>query len=130
MDDLSSKMVKALPRDNGFKGWKSMNKTKLMEALVTININFKKLGNPELKSIAKLRRIKGYNKMSKADLVEAVSWSAPFNDIPIPGMDKISAKVLRAIFNRFDICYSKDSGSKISLSWFVYSLISFCIANL
>ena len=97
MDDLSSKMLKAIARENGVKGWKTMNKTKLMEALLPININFKKLSKPELNSIAKLRRIKGYNKMNKADLAEAVSSSAPYSEIPIPGMDNLSSKVLRAI---------------------------------
>ena len=97
MDDLSSKMLRAIARKNGVKDWKSMNKTKLMEALVPININFSKLSNPELKSIAKLGRIKGYNKMNKPDLVEAVSSSAPYTDIPIPGMDTLSSKVLKAI---------------------------------
>ena len=97
MDDLSSKMLRTIARENGVKGWKSMNKTKLMEALVPININFYNLSKPELKSIAKLRRIKGYNSMRKADFVETLSASAPYSEIPIPGMDNLSSKVLRAI---------------------------------
>ena len=114
MDDLSSKMLKAIARENGVKGWKTMNKTKLMEALLPININFKKLSKPELNSIAKLRRIKGYNKMNKADLAEAVSSSAPSTDIPIPGMDNLSSKVLKAIARENGIQnYERMSKTKI-----------------
>ena len=107
-------MLKAMAEEHGVKGWKSMNKTKLMESLQPININFSELSKPELNSIVKLHRIKGYNKMSKANLAETVSSSVPYTDIPTPGVDNFSSKVLKAIARENGIQnYKRMSKTKI-----------------
>ena len=93
MDNLTSKVLKEIARENGVKGWERMSKAKLVETLQHLDIILDNLRVTELKSLAKVRGIKGYNSMRKAEHVEAMSASIPEVEVPIPGVSKFPGKL-------------------------------------
>ena len=68
-----------------------MTKPQLIEALEGQNITLKDLTVPELRSAAKSKRIIGFHKMRKEELVNALTTSN------IPGLNNLSFKVLKTI---------------------------------
>ena len=60
---LISKVLKAIAREHGIRGWAQMSKPKLLEALQPIEIILDNLRVTELRSLAKLRGVKGYKTM-------------------------------------------------------------------
>ena len=65
MDNLTSKVLKQIARENGVKGWASMTKAKLVEFLHSKHIIMDNLRVTELKSIAKVRGLKAIKKCVK-----------------------------------------------------------------
>lgn len=88
MDNLTSKLLKAIARENGVEGWASMTKAKLTESLQSKEIVMDNLRITELQSIAKARGILSYKKMRKEKLVEALTASIPEDDESIPRVVK------------------------------------------
>ena len=60
---LTSKLLKAIAREHGIRGWAKMSKPKLLEALQPIEIILDNLRVTELRSLAKLRGVEGYKTM-------------------------------------------------------------------
>ena len=70
IDNLSSKVLKAIARENGVQNYERMSKTKIVEALQQLDIILDNLNRTELRSLPKVREIRGYYKMRKEELVE------------------------------------------------------------
>ena len=65
VEDFNSKVFKAIAREQGIKGWARMTKAKLVEALQPIEIVMDNLRVTKLKSIAKVRGMKGIKQCVK-----------------------------------------------------------------
>ena len=104
MDNLTSKVLKAIAREHGIKGWASMTKAKLVEALQPIEIIVDNLRVNELISLAKVRGIEGYKTMRRTKIIEAMSALIPEVEMPIPGVTrprgKLSFKSLKRLASK------------------------------
>ena len=70
-----------------------MSKTKIVEALQQIDIILDNLNVTELGPLAKVRGIRGYYKMGRDELIEALNASIPEVEVPIPGGTKPPGKL-------------------------------------
>ena len=74
-----------------------MTKAELLEALEDLDISLEDLRSTELKSIAKLRGIKGYNKMCKEEPVEVITSSN------VPGLNNLTYNTLKIIAQKHGV---------------------------
>ena len=61
-----------------------MTKAELVQALENIDIILDNLRVTELRSLAKVREIRGYSTMHREELIEALSVFIPEAELPIP----------------------------------------------
>ena len=86
MDNLTSKVLKAIAREHGIRGWATMTKAKLVEPLQPIETILENFRGTELRPLAKIRGVEGYKTMRKPELLEALSALIPEVEVPIPGV--------------------------------------------
>ena len=97
MEFLSRKLLQILAREHGIPRWSRMTKRQLLEALKSQNITLNNLTVPELRSAAKSKRIRGFHKIRKVELINALTTSK------VPGLNNLSLKVLKTIAHEHGI---------------------------
>ena len=84
LSNLTFKVLKAIAQEHGVNVTSKTTEAELVDALKNIDIFLDNLRNTERKYLAKVRGIRGYNKMRREELIKALSAFIPEVKLPIP----------------------------------------------
>ena len=90
LNNLSFKVLKTIAHEYGVNVTHRMTNAELVEALENVDIMLDNLRVTELRSLAKVREIRGYSKMRRKKLIEVLSAFIPEVELPIPEMQQLT----------------------------------------